>query len=112
MKCEGNGISFVSENFISHSLNLEVFPQMFKKYSGIATQGYIVFCSQRTLLYENQEAPVIRSNCISIVFVFGMSQYCLFFSPQTDVPVLVKIQINGCCKKKKERKKKGVAQNP
>lgn len=58
---------------------------------------------------SSREAPVIKSKTIWLIFVVEMSQYCLF-SPQTDVPVLVKNQINGCCKKKK--KEKGVTQNP
>lgn len=60
-------------------------------------------------MYQIQETPVIMSNCILVAFVFEMSQYCLFFLPKTDVPILVKIQIHGWCKK---QQKKGVTQNP
>lgn len=74
------------------------------KRSGTSTQGFVVFSFSKKS-YQIQEAPVIMSNCISVVFVFEMSQYYLF---PPNWCTSVKIQINGCCKKEK---KKGVTRN-
>lgn len=41
------------------------------------------------------------SNSVLVVFVFEMSQYCLF-PPKLMYQLLAKIQINGCCKQQKK----------
>ena len=75
------------------------------KRSGTSTQGFVVFSFSKKS-YQIQEAPVIMSNCISVVFVFEMSQYYLF--PQTDVPVL-KFKLMDVAKKKKKRVSLGIS---
>lgn len=89
---------FFKWNFLA-VINVKISPQTLWNAQAHQHKGLVFFF----LLKESrqiQEAPVIMSNCISVVFVFEMSQY--YLSPQTDVPML-KIQINGCCKKEKNR---------
>ena len=93
---EGNGIPFGNENFSSHFAELEgVFSTHFKALLGIAIQGFVVF----DLFAE--ESLILSQLHLGSPYFWNVTVVPFFFSPQTDVPVLVN-EINGCCKSKRK----------